>query len=212
MDSTSRPSLFALPRELRDEIYSYVFLEERVKILRKGTCAHTSGLILASKQTHAESIKYFYRDSTFCTGSNRNLYMWLRMIPPHRRCLITRICCYREFFTSDVYMHDCGYLWGKPEWQPLDWDSVGDHEDALLAQVLGVLNGSSSCATGIGLRPGVLVMESKDMKLQRLRKADRRAAKLLPNRGDAWSDCEDLVAYTWALSFPTGPGLCLGSV
>ena len=65
MDQQTTPDLLSLPRELRDMIYKHVFEGTRVRLGVTARARQAEGILLASKQTHAESVEVYYATITF---------------------------------------------------------------------------------------------------------------------------------------------------
>ncbi|KAK3721383.1 hypothetical protein LTR37_003259 [Vermiconidia calcicola] len=84
--------LFSLPRELRDMIYVEA-LRATVTIdcISPASVPAPRGLLLACKQTHAETIAVYYKNVTLVFQYSFHFFDRLPLIPAHRLALIPRV-------------------------------------------------------------------------------------------------------------------------
>jgi hypothetical protein len=83
-DHDDHPPLtfLALPRELRDQIYTHVFTNNTVQLSHNHR-PWNIGLLRACRQTRAEALRTFYHATTFYTGVHvASLDRWLRRPRP----------------------------------------------------------------------------------------------------------------------------------
>lgn len=92
----SKCRLFRLPAEIRNSIYELAFENEVVfvgtKIKKKPQArAKVQGILLACKQTYAETLQLHFSISTFQFDNKNRIMQWLRNIGLQHRILITQI-------------------------------------------------------------------------------------------------------------------------
>lgn len=91
--------LLSLPRELRDQIYEYVFNNEvEIKWYREWDTSrpipeeHKAGLTLVNKQVHQETVDLYYAKTDFiCYDYNTLIGWWSHQLSAKARDKITRI-------------------------------------------------------------------------------------------------------------------------
>ncbi|EME40598.1 hypothetical protein DOTSEDRAFT_27232 [Dothistroma septosporum NZE10] len=93
-------NLLALPQELRDQIYHYVFEGLLVKLDARTVHRRNAGLLATSRQLYIESVDLYYKSATFflthdCVNGvesdEKRLMKWLKALPSRRRKLIREI-------------------------------------------------------------------------------------------------------------------------
>lgn len=104
--ASSQSPFLNLPQEIRDMIYSLLISRETIYIgRRKVPPHHCHGIILASKQTHRETIELFYRTSVFAIASEnvKDGLEWIVGLPDRYRDLLSRIIFLRSARYIDTY-------------------------------------------------------------------------------------------------------------
>lgn len=89
--NNEQSKLLALPRELRDLIYSFAFVDTEVQPSSRGLEAPGASLLLTCQQVYLEARKPYYQDSIFFVKRPSEARIFIGRLPEEVRPWIKRI-------------------------------------------------------------------------------------------------------------------------